>query len=139
VLENIFSRAIAMHIADSEGSVNVEKILGNLAMLFEESAQIEARPGFIAFKMYLSSHWRQVLLLFLNHPSMECRAMGYRVLTNSRFWEQDIASEGSDPHTISKLLMDAWFRHMKGRYLRFGQEEEIMVVDEQQRLSKCIE
>ncbi|KAI8884347.1 hypothetical protein K501DRAFT_247853 [Backusella circina FSU 941] len=134
VLENIFSRAIAMHIADSEGSVNVEKILGNLAMLFEESAQIEARPGFNAFKMYLSSHWRQVLLLFLNHPSMECRAMGYRVLTNSRFWEQDITSEGSDPHTISKLLMDAWFRHIKGRYLRFGQEEERMVVDEQQRL-----
>lgn len=133
VLENIFSRAIAMHIADSEGSVNVEKILGNLAMLFEEPDDM-ARPGFLAFKTYLTSHWRQVLLLFLNHPSMECRAMGYRVLTNSKFWENTNTVEGCDAQTISKLLVDAWFRHIKGRYLRFGQEEEISVVNEQQRL-----
>ncbi len=133
VLENIFSRAIAMHIADSEGSVNVEKILGNLAMLFEESNET-TRPGFLAFQYYLTSHWRQVLLLFLNHPSMECRAMGYQVLTNSKFWENANTVEGCDSQTISKLIIDAWFRHIKGRYLRFGQEEEISVVDEQQKL-----
>ncbi|KAI7891780.1 uncharacterized protein EV154DRAFT_507174 [Mucor mucedo] len=132
VLENIFSRAIAMHIADSEGSVNVEKILSNLAMLFQpDSSQ---RPGFDAFKTYLSSHWRQVLLLFLNHPSMECRAVGYRVLTNSRFWENTNKVEGCDAQTISKLLVDAWFRHIKGRYVRYGQQEEISAINEQQRL-----
>lgn len=134
VLENIFSRAIAMHIADSEGSVNVEKILGNLAMLFEPTDAAVERPGFIAFKTYLTSHWRQVLLLFLNHPSMECRAMGYRVLTNSKFWENTNTVEGCDAQTISKLLVDAWFRHIKGRYVRYGQSEEIAVVNEQQRL-----
>ncbi|EPB86854.1 hypothetical protein HMPREF1544_06379 [Mucor circinelloides 1006PhL] len=136
VLENIFSKAIAMHIADSEGSVNIEKILANLAMLFEppDNTSPQQQPGFHAFQAYLTSHWRQVLLLFLNHPSMECRAMGYRVLTNSHFWEKSAHVEGCDPQTISKLLMDAWFRHIKGRYLRFGQEEEISVVDEQQRL-----
>ncbi|KAG2235126.1 hypothetical protein INT48_006507 [Thamnidium elegans] len=133
VLESIFSRAIAMHIADSEGSVNVEKILSNLAMLFEEQNDV-AKPGFEAFKAYLTSHWRQVLLLFLNHPSMECRAMGYRVLRNSRFWENTNTVEGCDAQTISKLLIDAWFRHVKSRYLRFGQEEEISVVEEQQSL-----
>lgn len=133
VLENIFSRAIAMHIADSEGSVNVEKILANLAMLFEVSSDT-AKPGFDAFKTYLTSHWRQVLLLFLNHPSMECRAVGYRVLTNSRFWENTNTVEGCDAQTISKMLIDAWFRHIKGRYVRFGQEEEIAVADEQQKL-----
>ncbi|CAO3653584.1 unnamed protein product [Mucor fragilis] len=136
VLENIFSKAIAMHIADSEGSVNIEKILANLAMLFEppDNSSPQQQPGFHAFQAYLTSHWRQVLLLFLNHPSMECRAMGYRVLTNSHFWENSAHVDGCDPQTISKLLMDAWFRHIKGRYLRFGQEEEISVVDEQQRL-----
>jgi hypothetical protein len=134
VLENIFSRTIAIHMLDSEGSVNVEKILGNLAMLFEISSNDTVLPGFNAFKTYLTSHWRQVLLLFLNHPSMECRAVGYRVLTNSRFWENTNTIAGCDTQTISKLLMDAWFRHIKGRYLRFGQEEEIAVVDEQQRL-----
>ncbi|KAK4514590.1 uncharacterized protein ATC70_002189 [Mucor velutinosus] len=136
VLENIFSKAIAMHIADSEGSVNIEKILANLAMLFEppDNSSPQQQPGFHAFQAYLTSHWRQVLLLFLNHPSMECRAMGYRVLTNSHFWENSAHVEGCDPQTIAKLLMDAWFRHIKGRYLRFGQAEEISVVDEQQRL-----
>lgn len=125
-----------MHIADSEGSVNIEKILANLAMLFEppDNSTPQQQPGFHAFQAYLTSHWRQVLLLFLNHPSMECRAMGYRVLTNSHFWENSAHVDGCDPQTISKLLMDAWFRHIKGRYLRFGQEEEISVVDEQQRL-----
>lgn len=133
VLEIIFSRAIPMHIADSGGSVNVEKILGNLAMLFEESNGI-ARPGFLAYQAYLTSHWRQVLLLFLNHPSMECRAVGYRVLTNSRFWENTDTVEGCESSLISRLIIDAWFRHMKGRYLRFGEEEETLVVNEQQKL-----
>lgn len=133
VLERIFSRTIAMHIADSEGSMNVEKILGNLAMLFENQDQL-SKTGFQAFKAYLTSHWRQVLLLFLNHPSMECRAMGYRVLRNSRFWENVDTVEGCESHAIAKVLMDAWFRHIKGRYVRFGQDEEITVVEEQQRL-----
>ncbi|CEP19966.1 hypothetical protein [Parasitella parasitica] len=136
VLERIFSKAIAMHIADSEGSVNIEKILSNLAMLFEppDNSTPQQQPGFHAFQSYLTAHWRQVLLLFLNHPSMECRAMGYRVLANSHFWENSSHIDGCDPQTISKLLIDAWFRHVKGRYLQFGQEKESSVVDEQQRL-----
>ncbi|KAI8636683.1 hypothetical protein BD408DRAFT_376494 [Parasitella parasitica] len=136
VLERIFSKAIAMHIADSEGSVNIEKILSNLAMLFEPSdnSTPQQQPGFHAFQSYLTAHWRQVLLLFLNHPSMECRAMGYRVLANSHFWENSSHIDGCDPQTISRLLIDAWFRHVKDRYLLFGEEKEISVVDEQQRL-----
>ncbi|KAI7903443.1 uncharacterized protein BX663DRAFT_506527 [Cokeromyces recurvatus] len=139
VLENIFSRAIAMHIVDSGGSINVEKILGNLAMLFEPlstNQDNKASPGFQSFQTYITCHWRQVLLLFLNHPSIECRAMGYRVLTNSRFWENCDTVEGCDSQTISKLLIDAWFRLMKGRYQLFiGKEiEDRMVVNEQQRL-----
>ncbi|KAI9470965.1 MAG: hypothetical protein EXX96DRAFT_373932 [Benjaminiella poitrasii] len=142
VLENIFSRAIAMHIVDSGGSINVERILGNLAMLFEPlpngNNEEAIEPGFQSFQAYLTSHWRQVLLLFLNHPSMDCRAMGYRVMTNSRFWENHSTVEGCDPQTISKLLMDAWFRFMKGRYQRLGQKsEDVMVADEQQRLIAC--
>ncbi|CAO3655497.1 unnamed protein product [Mucor hiemalis] len=133
VLEIIFSRAIPMHIANSGGSVNVEKILGNLAMLFEKSNDV-ARPGFLAYQAYLTSHWRQVLLLFLNHPSMECRAVGYRVLTNSRFWENTDTVEGCEAQLISRLIIDAWFRHIKGRYLRFGEVEEVSVVNEQQKL-----
>ncbi|RCH95702.1 hypothetical protein CU098_009302, partial [Rhizopus stolonifer] len=129
VLEQIFSKAIAMHIADNEGSVNIEKILGNLAMLF---APFEGdKPGFDAFQKYMVNHWRQVSLLFLNHPSIQCRAMGYRVLTHSRFW-QHIATE--EFTTVSKLLMDAWFRHIKGRYLRVNLEEELCVIEEQQKL-----
>ena len=56
-----------MHIADSEGSVNIEKILANLAMLFEppDNSSPQQQPGFHAFQAYLTSHWRQVLLLFL--------------------------------------------------------------------------
>jgi hypothetical protein len=139
VLEKIFSRALPMHIADNEGSVNVEKILGNLAMLFEPVEDIpqQQQPGFHAFQSYLTGHWSQVLVLFLNHPSMECRAMGYRVLTHSRFWEHaSTKTKGCDPYQISNVLIDAWFRHIKGRYLRYGQEEEIAVVDEHQRLGK---
>ncbi|KAI8978007.1 hypothetical protein BDB01DRAFT_800369 [Pilobolus umbonatus] len=137
VLQVIFSQAIAMHIADSEGSVNVEKILGNLAMLFEESNQVQCVtiPGFDAFQKYFTNHWRQVLLLFLNHPSLECRAMGYRLLANSHFWEHSSGKTGDcDPQVISNVLINAWFRHMKNRYMRYGEKEELLVVNEQQRL-----
>ncbi|KAI8988220.1 hypothetical protein BDF20DRAFT_815696, partial [Mycotypha africana] len=124
VLDNIFSRAIAMHIADSEGAVNVEKILGNLALLFEHDSTAPNEPtaGFQAFHSYMTTHWRQVTLLFLNHPSMECRAVGYRVLTNSKFWLP--ITNKDDLQTIAKLFVDAWFRNLKGRYVQCGQPQE---------------
>ncbi|KAI8381292.1 uncharacterized protein BYT42DRAFT_613082 [Radiomyces spectabilis] len=138
VLEKIFSKTIAMHIADSEGSINVEKILGNLAMLFEAPVQSDDQHNtqliFDAFKDYIAHYWRQVLLLFLNHPSMECRTLGFRVLSNSRFWEQETPIHGADPVTISKSILDAWFRHMKHRYLHIGERDETHLLDELQRL-----
>ncbi|KAI8357829.1 hypothetical protein EDC96DRAFT_445820, partial [Choanephora cucurbitarum] len=130
VLENIFSKAIAMHIVDNEGSVNIEKILSNLAMLFGSSEQ--DKPGFSAFQQYIVGHWRQVSLLFLNHPSIECRVMGYRVLCHSRFWQHISVEEYP---VVSKLLMDAWFRHMKGRYVRLSQQDETHIIEEQQKLN----
>ncbi|KAI9322182.1 hypothetical protein BX666DRAFT_585259 [Dichotomocladium elegans] len=135
ILERIFSKAIAMHIANSKGSVNVEKILANLAMLFEESKydQTLSRPGFKAFQTYIAHHWRQVLLLFVNHPSMECRALGYRVLRHSKLWDEIVVDQ-IDPTTIAKLLTDAWFRHMKSRYLYSDKPEEASVLDELENL-----
>ncbi|KAI7862285.1 hypothetical protein BDF14DRAFT_1876715 [Spinellus fusiger] len=141
VLENIFSKAIALHIANSEGAVSVEKILGNLAMLFEVCEEVypragAPRPGFLAFQAYIVGHWQQVLLLFVSHPFMECRAMGYRVLANSRLWEA--TGEDVQPMLLSKMLMEAWFRHMKHRFLRITlheREEENYVLDELQRLT----
>ncbi|KAL0086510.1 hypothetical protein J3Q64DRAFT_1497473 [Phycomyces blakesleeanus] len=139
VLEKIFSHAIALHIADSEGSVSVEKILGNLAMLFEETGEAYGpdgtRPGFSSFQMYIVDHWQQVLLLFVSHPSMECRAMGYRVLANSKLWEH--TGSNIQPIQISKMLTEAWFRHMKHRFLRITpqeREEEVSVLEELERL-----
>lgn len=135
-MENIFSRAIAIHIVDSEGSVNVEKILGTLATIFEKPDEQQNQCGFDAFQMFLTRRWRQVLLLFVNHPSMECRAMGYRVLTNSRFWEKCDGVEGCEPSTVAKTLLDAWFRNMKGRYLKVEVDDEISAIEEHQNLSK---
>ncbi|KAI9025155.1 hypothetical protein CLU79DRAFT_744317 [Phycomyces nitens] len=139
VLEKIFSHAIALHIADSEGSVSVEKILANLAMLFEETDEAYGldgiRPGFSAFQTYIVDHWQQVLLLFVSHPSMECRAMGYRVLANSKLWKHTGANV--QPIQISKMLTEAWFRHMKHRFLRITpqeREEEVSVLEELERL-----
>ncbi|KAG0183512.1 hypothetical protein DFQ28_010570 [Apophysomyces sp. BC1034] len=139
VLEKIFSKAIAVHIADSEGSVNVEKILGNLAMLFEETVHSEdrfdARPGFNAFKLYITNHWKQVLLLFVNHPSIDCQVMGYHLLTNARFWEDEVGKVATvDPLVLSKSLMDSWFRHMKNQYIHFREDGENFVLDEIQHL-----
>ncbi|KAI9493067.1 hypothetical protein BDB00DRAFT_407542 [Zychaea mexicana] len=144
ILEQVFSKAIAMHIANSGGSINVEKILTNLSMLFEEASDSNyySRPGFNAFKNYMKQRWRQVLLLFVNHPSMECRALGYRALRHSHFWENsgdsDMAAKSVDPMSISKLLMDAWFRHMKSRYTFFKENHEESVLDELEYLiTRC--
>ncbi|KAI8145077.1 hypothetical protein BJV82DRAFT_512386 [Fennellomyces sp. T-0311] len=135
ILERVFSKAIAMHIANSGGSINVEKILTNLSMLFEEAPDSSYinRPGFNAFQSYMKQRCRQVLLLFVNHPSMECRALGYRVLSHSHFWEED--STNVDSASISKLLMDAWFRHMKSRYTFFKENDESLVLDELEHLN----
>ncbi|CDS02907.1 hypothetical protein LRAMOSA00309 [Lichtheimia ramosa] len=136
-LGSIFSKAIATHIANSAGAVNVQKILANITLLFEDCYQDEekssVRPGFSAFQLYIMQHWRQVLLLFVNHPSMECRALGYRMLTVSKLWEYDKVAEASDyidPNVLAKLFTDAWFRHMKSRYLYFEKETEASVLDE---------
>ncbi|KAI7850060.1 hypothetical protein BDC45DRAFT_263348 [Circinella umbellata] len=143
ILEQVFSKAIAMHIANAGGSINVEKILANLSMLFEDARENDYhnRPGFDAFKRYMKQRWRQVLLLFVNHPSMECRALGYRLLSHSHFWENS-GETGSDaksvdPMIISKLLMDAWFRHMKNRYTFFKENQEESVLDELENLITC--
>lgn len=122
---------MAMHIADAEGSASVKRILSNLSMLFEDSSDPNDAT-YDTFKAYIASHWRQVLLLFVNHPSMECRALGYKVLSLSQMWDY----KGQDPVVISKLLMDAWFRHMKNRYMWFWQEDEKSVLDELENLSK---
>ncbi|KAI9276960.1 hypothetical protein BDA99DRAFT_494530 [Phascolomyces articulosus] len=143
ILEQVFSKAIAMHIASAGGSINVEKILTNLSMLFEEAPErnYNNRPGFDAFKRYMKLRWRQVLLLFVNHPSMECRALGYRLLSRSHFWENSgetgSAAKNVDPMMISKLLMDAWFRHMKSRYTFFKENEEESVLNELENLITC--
>ena len=131
-----------MHIANAGGSINVEKILANLSMLFEDASESDChnRPGFDAFKRYMKQRWRQVLLLFVNHPSMECHALGYRLLSHSHFWQNSgdagSAAKSVDPMTISKLLMDAWFRHMKSRYTFFKENQEESVLDELENLSK---
>lgn len=125
--------------------MNVQKILANITLLFEDCYQDEekssVRPGFSAFQLYIMQHWRQVLLLFVNHPSMECRALGYRMLTVSKLWEYDKVAEASDyidPNVLAKLFTDAWFRHMKSRYLYFEKETEASVLDEFEDLSKSI-
>jgi hypothetical protein len=125
VLENIFSKTIAIHIADT---AQIEKILCNLAMLYEDNTSTQ-KSGFDAFQNYISSHSRQVLLIFINHPSVTCRIMGYRVLNNSKFYKQ-IALQEQEP--TSRLLMDVWFRHLKARYLK---QEDAQVIDMQQTLS----
>ncbi|ORE01606.1 hypothetical protein BCV72DRAFT_252980 [Rhizopus microsporus var. microsporus] len=122
-LENIFSKTIAIHIANT---TQIEKILGNLAALYEDS---QKEPGYQAFHTYINSHSRQVLLVFINHPSAACRVMGYRVLNNSKFYQQ---MNPQDQEHLSQLLVDAWFRHLKGRY--FGQESKDLL-DIQQRLN----
>ncbi|KAG1048901.1 hypothetical protein G6F43_008738 [Rhizopus delemar] len=128
VLENIFSKTIAIHIADT---TQIEKILCNLAMLYEDNTSTQ-KSGFDAFQNYISSHSRQVLLIFINHPSVTCRIMGYRVLNNSKFYKQ-IALQEQEP--TSRLLMDVWFRHLKARYLK---QENTQVIDIQQTLiSNC--
>lgn len=123
-MENIFSKTIAIHIANT---TQIEKILGNLAALYEDS---QKEPGYQAFHAYINSHSRQVLLVFINHPSTACRVMGYRVLNNSKFYQQ---MNPQDQEHLSQLLVDAWFRHLKGRY--FGQESKDLLYI-QQRLSK---
>lgn len=143
-LGSIFSKAIATHIANSAGAVNVQKILANITLLFEDGGSQDeeksnARPGFNAFQLYIMQHWRQVLLLFVNHPSMECRSLGYRMLTVSKLWEYDMvegASDYIDPNVLARLLTDAWFRHMKNRYLYFEKETEASVLDEFENLSE---
>ena len=109
VLEDIFSKTIEVHIADSEDSVDIERIFVNLAMLSElpDNTTSQQQPGFHAFQAYHTSHWRQALLLFLNHPSMECRVMGYRALVSSHFGENSAHADGCDPQTVSKLLIYA--------------------------------
>ncbi|KAF7720960.1 hypothetical protein EC973_005673 [Apophysomyces ossiformis] len=139
VLEKVFSKAIAVHIADSEGSVNIEKILANLAMLYEKDVhgrdRFDTRPGFHIFKSYMASHWKQVLLLFVNHPSIECQVMGYNLLSNARFWEREPGNvEAVDPQVLSKILMDSWFRHMKNQYIHCLEGSDHIVLDKIQHL-----
>ncbi|KAI9281945.1 hypothetical protein BY458DRAFT_205046 [Sporodiniella umbellata] len=122
VLEIIFSKTIAIHIADT---IQIEKILSNLAALYEDD---QNKPGFEAFQTYIGLHSRQVLLIFINHPSITCRVMGYRVLNNSKFYQRIVASE---QEALSKLLVDAWFRHLKGRYLT---SQDISIADSQHSL-----
>ncbi|CEG70828.1 hypothetical protein RMATCC62417_06653 [Rhizopus microsporus] len=125
-LENIFSKTIAIHIANT---TQIEKILGNLAALYEDS---QKEPGYQAFHAYINSHSRQVLLVFINHPSTACRVMGYRVLNNSKFYQQ---MNPQDQEHLSQLLVDAWFRHLKGRY--FGQESKDLLYIQQRLIVNC--
>ncbi|KAG1441605.1 hypothetical protein G6F56_011403 [Rhizopus delemar] len=55
--------------------------------------------------------------------------MGYRVLNSSKFYQHIAASE---QEALGRLLMDAWFRHLKGRYI--GQQD-IEVTNTQQSLT----
>lgn len=64
---------------------------------------------------------------------MECRTLGYKVLLLSELWNYD---NRGDPAAVSKLMMNAWFRQMKARYLLFSQEDEKSVLDELESLSK---
>lgn len=61
------------------------------------------------------------------------------MLTVSKLWEYDKVAEASDyidPNVLAKLFTDAWFRHMKSRYLYFEKETEASVLDEFEDLSK---
>jgi hypothetical protein len=127
MLEQLFSKAMALNITGNDNDVSkVEIIFGNLAILSDErpadqtKIKVDLPPISSSlhqsFADYISSHCRQVMLLFINHPSINCRAMGYRVLSNSRFWQQDHQLQPTDTSAICKLLCDSWFRLLKNRY-----------------------
>lgn len=118
---------MALNITGNNEDVSkVETIFGNLAILSDEKPADQTKikvdmppiPSSLhqSFADYISSHCRQIMLLFINHPSTTCRAMGYRVLSNSRFWEQDQQSQPTDTSAICKSLSDSWFRLLKTRY-----------------------
>ncbi|KAI9306779.1 hypothetical protein BJ944DRAFT_152346, partial [Cunninghamella echinulata] len=114
MFEQIFLRAMAMNIARNDASEMVEKILGNLSILYSDTKDISS-AGFLSFSMYMATHWQQVMLLFLNHPSKRCQAYGYSILTQSLFWKQDQIDD-SDLIAASKVFIESWFRHLKSRY-----------------------
>ncbi|ORX61582.1 hypothetical protein DM01DRAFT_1125400 [Hesseltinella vesiculosa] len=112
-LEQAFSKAMSMNISsDSDASLVVERILGNVARLFDAN---DHRQGSENFSVYMSTHWSQVMLLFLNHPSSECRGVGYQLLANSCFWQQPTVLPPKE--ILCKVLIDNWFRLLRNRYL----------------------
>lgn len=121
---------MAIQIASSEGSLSVVRILGNLAMIFDDD-QVDKVGG---YRHYVTQHWREIMLLFVNHPSMECRALGYKVLRQSGFWQDTRAT--TDTWKTAKILIDGWFQHMKNRYTWQDEKNEALVLDELEALSK---
>ncbi|KAI8332433.1 hypothetical protein BC941DRAFT_436666 [Chlamydoabsidia padenii] len=119
MLEQLFSKAMALNLTgNDEDFAKVETIFGNLVILSGDTAELPPIPSFIrhSFTDYISSHCTQVMLLFINHPSNTCRAMGYRTLSHSKFWEQDHQLQASDISTMCKLFSDSWFRLLRTRY-----------------------
>lgn len=140
VLVATFHKVIAARVvSNTEDTVELENVLFNLSMLFEEVDSMPQKKTAHAFKTYIVSHWRQVLMLFVSHPSMESRLLGYRLLRRSHFWEFSVGSvEGFTPDTMAKQLASAWFRHMKNRYLLLSDALQDAVADELSSFSKCI-
>ncbi|CAO3618669.1 unnamed protein product [Cunninghamella echinulata] len=114
MFEQVFLRAMTMNIARNDASETVEKILGNLSILYSDTKD-KSSAGFSSFSIYMATHWQQVMLLFLNHPSKRCQAYGYSILTQSLFWKQDQIDD-SDLIAASKVFIESWFRHIKSRY-----------------------
>ncbi|ORZ17116.1 hypothetical protein BCR42DRAFT_413953 [Absidia repens] len=122
MLEQLFSKAMALNITgNNEDTAKVENIFGNLAIISNDQQgnpmDTSLSPSLLeSFSFYMASHWRQVMVLFLNHPSNNCHAMGYRVLLNSKFWQQDQQLQSDDITTICKTFTDSWFKLLKSRY-----------------------
>ncbi|CAO3626854.1 unnamed protein product [Cunninghamella blakesleeana] len=122
MFEQVFLRAMSINITRNDTNENVEKILGNLAILYSDDddnddvTKKKASAGYLSFSAYISTHWQQVMLLFLNHPSKHCRAYGYSILKNSLFWEHDQIDD-SDIISASKIFIESWFRQLKNRYI----------------------
>ncbi|ORY92096.1 hypothetical protein BCR43DRAFT_80196 [Syncephalastrum racemosum] len=132
VLVATFHKTIAAHVvSNSEDTVELENVLFNLSMLFEDVDNMPQKKTAHAFKEYMVLHWRQVLMLFVSHPSMESRLLGYRLLRHSHFWEFSVGYvEGFTPDIMAKQLAAAWFRHMKNRYLLLEGALQDVVADE---------
>ncbi|KAI8068013.1 hypothetical protein BC940DRAFT_300120 [Gongronella butleri] len=140
MLEQLFAQAMALNVrsngtGDESASATVERILGNTAALFDVG---RARAGSAVFSEYMATHWSQVMLLFLNDPSSQCRGVGYQLLGHSRFWTH--ANVMPSKEAVCKVLVENWFRLLRNRYLvDNGLDRDIAMSHLQALLVQCVQ